>query len=171
MTDPGFPRQTDIILSNFSPKFQENEKMDGVGAVDVTSALPLNLPMELRAIVNFYCPQWSCGKVIFLQTCVKNSIHRGGVCLSACWDTPLGQTPPGQTPPRQAPPWTDLPGQTLPGQTPRPPPEPLQRTVRILLEFFLVKQYYLFVNIFIYLLHGVYSWRKWSSLFIVLHFW
>ena len=36
----------------------------------------------------------SCGKVIFSQACVKNSVHgAGGVCLSACWDTPPGQTP------------------------------------------------------------------------------
>ena len=27
------------------------------------------------------------GKVIFSVTCVKNSVHRGEVCLSACWDT------------------------------------------------------------------------------------
>ena len=39
-----------------------------------------------------YRPQRSCGKVIFSEACVKNSVHGGGggVCLSACWDT---QTP------------------------------------------------------------------------------
>ena len=32
-----------------------------------------------------YCPQWSCGKVIFWQACVKNSVHRvhgRGVCMA-----------------------------------------------------------------------------------------
>ena len=43
---------------------------------------------------------------MFLHLSVSHSVHRGGVCPSACWDTPppsrhsLGQTPPGQTPPR-----------------------------------------------------------------------
>ena len=50
----------------------------------------------------------SCGKVMFSQACVKNSIHGGGgrgVCLQVRGVyTPLGrhplrQTPPGQTPP------------------------------------------------------------------------
>ena len=70
----------------------------------------------------FYRPQRSCGKVIFSQACVKNSVHSGGggVSLSACWDTPpwadtsLGRHPPGrhssgQTPPRQTSPWADNP--------------------------------------------------------------
>ena len=35
------------------------------------------------------------GKVIFSQACVKNYVH-GGVCLSACWDTPLGAAPPSR---------------------------------------------------------------------------
>ena len=36
-----------------------------------------------------------------------HSVHRGDVCLSACWDTPT--------------PWADTPRQTpLPGQTPPP---------------------------------------------------
>ena len=44
----------------------------------------------------YYRPQRSCGKVMFSQACVKNSVHRGeGVCPSACWDTLPGQTPPG----------------------------------------------------------------------------
>ena len=43
----------------------------------------------------------SCGKVMFLQACVKNSVHRC-VCIQACngldtpfpWaDTPLGRHP------------------------------------------------------------------------------
>ena len=48
-----------------------------------------------------YRPQRSWAKVIFSQACVKNSVHGGGVCLSACWDTPWTRHPPGtrQTPP------------------------------------------------------------------------
>ena len=38
-----------------------------------------------------YRPQRSCGKVMFSQACVI--LFRGGVCLSACWDTPREQTP------------------------------------------------------------------------------
>ena len=54
-------------------------------------------------------------KVIFLHLSVIHSFHRGGVCLSACWDvtpppgsrhTPPGAdtTPPGPDPPEQTPP-------------------------------------------------------------------
>ena len=57
-----------------------------------------------------YRPQRSWAKVIFSQACVKNSVHRGGVCLiSACWDIPPRSRPP-QTrqslspPTRQTPP-------------------------------------------------------------------
>ena len=51
-------------------------------------------------------------KVIFLHLSVIHSVHRGGFCLSACWDTP---PPPGADPPR-----ADIPPeQTTPGkQTP-----------------------------------------------------
>ena len=50
---------------------------------------------------------------IFTPVC--HSVHRRGVCLSACWDThsPLGQTPPSwadtpwQTPPDRHTPWAD----------------------------------------------------------------
>ena len=53
----------------------------------------------VEMLVTSYRPQRSCGKVIFSQACVKNSVHgMGGVCLSACWDIhPLGRHPPGQT--------------------------------------------------------------------------
>ena len=54
-------------------------------------------------------------KVMFLHVSVSHSVHRG-VCLSACWDIPLGadpplahtasgtHTPPEQTPLEQTPP-------------------------------------------------------------------
>ena len=32
-------------------------------------------------------------KAMFLHLSVSHSVHRGGVCLSACWGTPPGQTP------------------------------------------------------------------------------
>ena len=55
---------------------------------------------------HFYRPQHSCGKVMFSQTCVKNSVHRGWVCIPACTraDNPhpvhaLGRHLPGQTSP------------------------------------------------------------------------
>ena len=60
----------------------------------------------------------SCGKVMFSQACVKNSVQ-GGVSQHV-----LGQTSSGQV------------SQHALGQT--PPQRPLQRTVRILLECFLV---------------------------------
>ena len=82
-------------------------------------------------ILNFFtvCKR-SCGKVMFSQACVKNSVHRG-MYPSMHWgggvaDTTLADTPPGRDPP-----WVDTPGQT-------PPQRPLQRTVRILLECILV---------------------------------
>ena len=93
---------------------------------------------------------------VFTPVC--HSVHvGGGVCLTACWDTPppsrhptpQADTPPGQTPPGQTPLGQTPPGQTHPpGQTPRTDTPPgqippssrrlLQRTVRILLECILV---------------------------------
>ena len=60
-------------------------------------------------IMNYYRPQRSCEGYVLMSFC-----SRGGVCLSACWDT----TPPGGTPPREAhTPWEAHP----PGSTPPPP--------------------------------------------------
>ena len=63
-------------------------------------------------------------KVIFLHLSVIHSVHRGeGVCLSACWDTPLGaDTPP---PPSGHPPRADNP----PGSRHPPPESRLQHRV------------------------------------------
>ena len=36
------------------------------------------LTSEEDALVHYYRPQRSCGKVIFLQAYVVNSVHRGG---------------------------------------------------------------------------------------------
>ena len=54
--------------------------------------------------VYIYRPQRSCGKVIFSQACVKNSVLGG--CLPQCM---LGYTPPGRHTPGQTPPWADTP--------------------------------------------------------------
>ena len=44
----------------------------------------------------------SCGKVMFSQACIKNSVRGGGGrCTPVRADTPLGRHPPGQTPLRQ----------------------------------------------------------------------
>ena len=118
-------------------------------------------------------PQRSCGQGnIFAPVC--HSVHRGGVCLSACWDT----TPPKQTsaqqttPPEQTPPTADTPptahphwSRQPPEQTPpkehtpwnRHPPEQTppgsrlqhtvnERPVRILLEYILVEVSYFYFN-------------------------
>ena len=58
--------------------------------------------MSLFDITTLIVRKRSCGKVMFSQACVKNSVYRGvGV----------------HTPPRQAPPWADTPS---PEQTPPP---------------------------------------------------
>ena len=58
-------------------------------------------------VLNFYRRQWSCGQGnIFTPVC--HSVHRGGVCLSACWDTTYPPSrhpsppPPGVDTPREA---------------------------------------------------------------------
>ena len=109
-----------------------------------------------------------CGKAIFSQASVSNSVHRGGIYLSACWDTPPGQTLPGRHPSWQTylladsswhtPRWTDTswadpPFPTFPEAGSTPPWRPLQRTVRIVMECFLVStccfiigQYWVFIK-------------------------
>ena len=60
---------------------------------------------------------------IFTSVC-QEFCPWGGVCLSACWDTPPGQTPSrADTPLGQTlPPPDRLPGQTPPGKPPRQTP-------------------------------------------------
>ena len=66
-----------------------------------------------RLLHRFYRPQRSCGKVIFSEACVKNSVHMGGGGRLPQWmlgyttPHPLGRHRPGRQPP----------GQTPPGQT------------------------------------------------------
>ena len=76
------------------------------------------------------------GKVIFSVACVKNSVHGGGVCFSACWDitprtrhhppgpgTPGTRHPMEQTPPPHSPGTRYPPGQGTPwGKHPHPYP-------------------------------------------------
>ena len=90
--------------------------------------------------MEFYRPQRSWAKVMFLQVSVILST-RGGVCLSGCWDARpppppwAGTPPPGRytpqagTPPREG---------TPPGQAHRLQDMVYERPVRILLECILV---------------------------------
>ena len=116
----------------------------------------------------------SCGKVMFSQACVKNSVHRAGDVHPPWADTPFpwadtpfpwadtpfpwADTPspladnprvdtpsPGQTPPRQTPPGRHPPGRRV-----------MQRTVHILLECILVFA--------IYILHHAELQRKGQNL-------
>ena len=93
----------------------------------------------LQLLYIFTASKQSCGKVMFSQPCVKNSVHKGGGVLpnNPGQTHPKANTPPGQTPHpwAETPPGADLPGgQTPPGQTaPRantPPGQtaPLQHT-------------------------------------------
>ena len=103
---------------------------------------------RLTGVVH-YRPQRSCGKAMFSQPCVKNSVHRGvgWRCLPQCIlgyttptpqaDTPWADTPLGRQLPRQTPPSRHPPGRHPPGKHPlgyTPPGRSLQWTVRILLE-------------------------------------
>ena len=83
-----------------------------------------------RFLVYIYRLQRSCGKVIFSQECVKNSVNREGVSASVH----AGKHTPGQTPPGRQPPWADTPL----GRHSPPSRRLLLRTVRILLECILV---------------------------------
>ena len=91
----------------------------------------------------YYRPQRSWAKVIFSQACVCPQGGRG-VCLSACWDTPLSRpplgadTPPGShTPPRDHthPPGADPPRPGTPpgGDTPpdQAPPREADCSIRL----------------------------------------
>ena len=62
---------------------------------------------------NLYRPQRSCEGYVFTPVC--HSVHMGGVCLSACWDTtpPPGVSPRSRHPPPGADPsWAGTPQQT-----------------------------------------------------------
>ena len=77
-----------------------------------------NIPLKSKdtfiTIYSIWICQYlrSCGKVMFSQVCVKNSVH-GGIWLSACWDALSMDRypPPGQThlPWAGTPPWADTP--------------------------------------------------------------
>ena len=70
---------------------------------------PLKLLLMNAAHFNFTAHNSSCGKVIFSQACVKNSVHGGGGVIPSFLlaitghMTPWGRHPPGQIPPRQTP--------------------------------------------------------------------
>ena len=103
---------------------------------ELTKANPVILS-ELHIMPIITVRKRSCGKVMFLHLSVSHSVHGGvgGVCLSACWDTPPWvDTPVGQTPPLggvclsacwDTPPWLDTPaGQTPPPRWADTPPPP-----------------------------------------------
>ena len=71
-----------------------------------------------------------CEGYVFTPS-VSHSVHRGGVCLNACWDTPPEQTPQGaDTPPQEQ--TSPLSNACMPGDTGN------KWAVRILLECILV---------------------------------
>ena len=59
------------------------------------SFMILTISFGAALFANFYRPQTKFAKVMFLHLSVSHSVHRAGVCLSACWDTPRKQKPPG----------------------------------------------------------------------------
>ena len=73
-----------------------------VKEVDISSECSLNMDI----LFGLLPPATEVlGKVIFSEACVKNSVHGGGFCLSACWDTthpPSKYPTPEQAPPEQA---------------------------------------------------------------------
>ena len=106
-----------------------------------------------RAKTDFYRPQRSSGKIMFLHLSVSHFVQGGGLPLvpgvGGGTDTALGRHPPGQTlplgrqPPGQTPPWVDTPFPVHAGI------HPLhsacwdmvnKRAVHILLECILIKQ-------------------------------
>ena len=89
-------------------------------AVEKNSAI-LRLVDQWELVVsnlktNFYRPQRSCGQgYVFTRVC--DSVHRGGGCLSACWDTtpPEGDPPGRRHPPPEGDPLVSPPGRSPPG--------------------------------------------------------
>ena len=103
---------------------------------------------EVRAPIYYYRPQRSCGQG-YVFTCICDSVHRGGICLSACWDTtPLPRRPPcqGHPPAKETPCQVDPSAKDPPRrrhtpsakETPAPRHMVNERPVRILLECIIV---------------------------------
>ena len=97
-------------------------------------------------MVDFYHPQHSCGKLMFSQACVKNSVHRRGCVSHACCppghECPQAHMPPGHAhSSRHAHLWAHMPpGTHTPTMhTPQILRDAVnERAVRILLEYILV---------------------------------
>ena len=70
--------------------------------------LPTEARMYPTGMLSCHCLQWSCGKVIFSQVCVKNSVHRGVSASVHAGIHPPGRHPLGRHPPVDTP-WTDTP--------------------------------------------------------------
>ena len=74
-------------------------KTDGIKSIKKTDTLPFYNPFHLFIV--FTVRKQNYGKVMFSQTCVKNSVHRGGVDPPTHpLDTHSRKTPPGHTHPR-----------------------------------------------------------------------
>ena len=65
-----------------------------LSVVIVTPGIHLHKSDSIFIDCDCYRSQRSCGKVMFSQACVKDSVHRGGVYPSMHWASPPGQTPP-----------------------------------------------------------------------------
>ena len=58
-------------------------------------------PAKFRKMLNFISTRnISCGKVMFSQACVKNSVDLGGVCIPVCNEQGVCVYTPRHTPPR-----------------------------------------------------------------------
>ena len=102
-----------LYLSPFDPCTYKQIRIGRTGTRDWVGrpvcVLTVWATLVLAQLFN-YRPQRSCDQGnIFAPVC--HSIHRGGVCLSAWWDTiPLGaDTPRRRHPPEQTPPWEQTP--------------------------------------------------------------
>ena len=113
-----------MILTVLFFKNLNLQKADGIGPVLPMSQMhnkDSRTLAECESKIESLPPATKLGQG-YVFTGVCDSVHRGGVCLSACWDaTP---PPPEQTPPGQVhPPGADPPG----ADTPPGPGTPLPR--------------------------------------------
>ena len=84
-----------LILGNFS---YSCSKISGVYRIFLRGAVT----PKVGVLTYYYRPRRSWGKVMFLHVSVI--VFTGGVCISACWDTPPPQEDTRKTPPKTYPP-------------------------------------------------------------------
>ena len=104
------PSTTGLFLSLVVQSIKRDQKSPKNKLKATLSLLrPYKLHHILLPLANEVCEGY-----VFTPVC--HSVHRGGVCLSACWDTP---TPRSRHPREQTPPRADTPGSRHPQeQTP-----------------------------------------------------